>query len=115
MIYLVGISCFVLLSAWIDYEHLKDNDYIESHTSRSLIRILFIVCFSRLDVYPLIGMSLFFASTFDNTLNIMRKKELFTLGNTAYWDRFWIRIKPVYILLTLLSIPVSIFILLKQY
>ena len=112
MIYLIGIIIFVFTQSWIDWEHLKDNDYIENHTSRLLSRALFVIVFSRLELYPLIGMSIFFAATFDNTLNLMRGKELFHLGKTASWDKFMRKIKPIYIALIISGIPISIFILL---
>lgn len=104
------IAAFVVISAYIDYEHLRDKDYIESHVSRWLLRLLFITATSN-DLFDFVGMSLFFMATFDQVLNAMRGKDLFYLGNTAYWDRFWLDKKFAYICFKIVVLFMSVFIL----
>ena len=104
------IAAFVVISAYIDYEHLRDRDYIESHVSRWLLRLLFIVSASR-SYFDFVGMSLFFMATFDQVLNVMRGKDLFYLGNTAYWDRFFNRFPYAYIIFKVVTFFSSLFIL----
>jgi hypothetical protein len=93
---MIYILTFIILSARIDFEHLRDNDYIESHVSRWLLRALFIVVASD-SIVEVFGMSLVFAALFDQVLNLMMGKPLFYLGSTAVWDRFWNDKKWLYI------------------
>jgi hypothetical protein len=108
---LIYISLFVFLSAYIDYEHLKDNDYIESHISRWCLRALFVIAVST-RIEDVIGMTLFFAATFDHVLNYLRGKELFYLGTVAIWDQFWSKIPFLFIAFKITSLFVGIFLLL---
>ena len=40
LIYFLTV-CFIFVCVFIDDEHLDDNDYIESHTSRFIQRLIF--------------------------------------------------------------------------
>jgi len=40
MIALIEIALFVIITSFIDKEHLDDNDYIESHRSRNILRTI---------------------------------------------------------------------------
>ena len=112
MIHLISIIIIVLLFAVFDWYHLNvRKKYIYSHASRWCLRALTVVVFSRFDLLAMLGMTLFFAATFDNTLNLMRGKELFYLGSIADWDKFWRKRKTIYITMILSLIPVSIYIL----
>ena len=80
---------FVFLSAYIDYEHLRDNDYIESHVSRWILRALFVLAVAQGDFIVMAGMTLLFTALFDAVLNKLTKMPLLYLGSTARWDRFF--------------------------
>ena len=82
------IALFVFIAAYIDWEHLEDNDYIEDHSSRMAMRILFIIAASS-NVVEVLGMAMFFAGSFDKVLNKMRTLPMYRLGKTASWDKFW--------------------------
>jgi hypothetical protein len=71
---LTYIILFVVVSAFIDWEHISSNQYIDSHISRGVLRFLFILAVSR-DITDFLGMSIFFMATFDGVLNWMRGKE----------------------------------------
>ena len=105
------IVIFILISAYIDWEHLKDNDYIESHFSRWILRALF-VCVASNSIAELIGMSLLFIALFDSILNAMRGKELFYLGTVALWDKFWSRIPYLFIVFKIVCLFVGVYLLL---
>ena len=92
---LISITLFIALSAVIDSEHLKDNDYIESHTSRWLLRALFVL-----------------AAIFDSLLNKLRGLDLFYLGTVALWDRFWSKIMPLFIVFKIVCLFVGTYLLL---
>jgi hypothetical protein len=101
---------FTLTSAFIDYEHLKDNDYIESHASRWFLRLLFVLAVSR-SIPDILGAGLLFTALFDSLLNVMRGKELFYLGKTAYYDRFWRRIPFLFVIFKIVCLFVGIYLL----
>tara|TARA_R100001244_G_C5063764_1_gene109546 strand:- start:1 stop:339 length:339 start_codon:yes stop_codon:yes gene_type:complete len=106
---LLAIIGFTTFSALIDYEHLKDNDYIESHLSRSCLRAIFIIAVGYNNPIAIVGMTLMFMALFDGALNTLRGKELFYLGNTALWDRFWSRIPYLYMVMKVVSLFVGIY------
>jgi len=81
---------FIVLSAYIDHEHLKDNDYIEDHKSRWWLRATFTVAIGMLNWKDTLGCGLVFMSLFDTTLHFLRFKNFrLEFGNTATWDKFW--------------------------
>jgi len=110
---LLAITLFTLACAYIDWEHLKDHDYIESHASRVVQRFLF--CFvlgmPEWNWWVMAGAVLFFAATFDTALNLMRGKGMLYFGKTAIWDKFWSKYKMVYAVLMLVVLWISITIL----
>jgi len=108
MIILTFILLFILVSAFIDYEHISSNQYIENHYSRWFLRCIFILAVSR-DLSDLIGMSLLFSALFDGVLNAMRGRELLYLGKVALWDRFWGKIPFLYIIFKVVSLFVGIY------
>ena len=105
------ILLFTFLSAWIDAEHLEDNDYIESHVSRWLLRALFVIAVGN-TYQEYIGMTLVFTALFDVILNYLTGRKLLYLGKTAYWDIFWRKIPFLYIIFKVVSLFVGIFLLL---
>jgi len=94
---------FLLISAWIDFEHLADNDFIESHVSRWLLRGVFMLAAST-TIFDLFAMILLWMGLFDSVLNVARGKGVNYLGNTAKWDIFFNNRKYLYITIKLLSI-----------
>lgn len=86
---------FLLLSAKIDAEHIKDNDFIEDHTSRGLLRILVIIILWA-NFLNLAIMILLWIGLFSPTLNVMLNKDIYYLGTTAKWDKFWNRYPKLY-------------------
>jgi len=113
---LIILMAFTIVSAWIDYEHLKDNDYIESHTSRFLLRGLFFIALWIYgpNYWMIGGSALFFAATFDSVLNVMRGKPLFYLGQTAKWDKFWREHERAYIAMKVMCLVLSVMIYLQK-
>ena len=60
------LFAFIYVSAYIDYEHLKDNDFIEDHTTRFLQRFIFVLALALAQtsiIMSFIGFSLIFAAT----------------------------------------------------
>ena len=107
---LLSILLFILISAWIDWQHLSIEHYIYSHTSRWLLRALFVLSVAN-DVKEVIGMTLLFIALFDTLLNYFLSKEVFYLGKVALWDRFWMRIPFLYISFKVVSLFVGVYLL----
>jgi hypothetical protein len=85
---LIILFAFIILSAKIDADHVRNMQYIESHLTRFLLRFSFIVALST-NLMSFAAYSLLFAATFDQAYNIARGNELMYLGSVAKWDRFW--------------------------
>jgi len=92
---LVALS-FIYVSAYIDYEHLRDNDYIESHLSRTTLRGIFIFLIACYNYKLAIGALMLFGALFDQVLNGLRGLPVFHLGSTAKWDIFWSKYLTMY-------------------
>ena len=88
---LVFSSSFIFWSSIIDAEHLRDNEYIESHNSRWLLRITFFGTIAMFDWKYGIASALLFASSFDQVLNLLMDDSFWHLGTTANWDKFFNR------------------------
>jgi len=104
---------FVFISAKMDANLLNRGSFIYEHWTRLCIRLIVIYLLST-NWINFLAYSLFFAGTFDNTLNVLRSKELFHLGNTARWDKFWNRRVNLYKVFTIISITTSIYLLIKN-
>ena len=105
---MIYFAAFLLLSAWIDFEHLADNDFIESHVSRWLLRGVFMLGVSN-SLIELTAMVLLWMGCFDSILNTFRGKEINHLGNTAKWDIFFNKRKNLYISIKVLAIVAGIY------
>jgi len=103
---------FIYASAYIDYEHLRDNDYIESHRSRLALRTLFILSVAQGDFFIMGGMALLFMALFDAVLNKLTKMDLLYLGSTALWDIFFKKHKLLYIVVKVVSLFGGVYLLL---
>lgn len=79
---------FIIISAIIDAHHVKRQQYIESHLTRFLLRLTFVLALST-NLINFAAHSLLFAATFDQAYNIARGNGLMYLGTAAKWDRFW--------------------------
>lgn len=113
MICLIAITLTVLAFATFDWWWLNvRKKYIYSHVSRWCLRALSVILIGWGNPANIIAMGIFFASTFDNTLNLMRGIEMFYLGDTAWWDKFWSEHKFFYICFITLGLFISIYILL---
>ena len=104
---MIYFSAFLLLSAWVDFEHLADNDFIESHVSRWLLRGVFMLGVSS-SFLELVAMVLLWMACFDSVLNMFRGKGFNYLGNTAKWDIFFNKRKNLYITIKILAVVVGI-------
>ena len=80
---------FTASSAYIDAEHLKDNDWIESHTSRVVQRFVFVLTIALFNIKGAVASGIIIAVLFDQLLNEMRGLPTLHLGSTAKWDIFW--------------------------
>ena len=96
LIFTVSVA-FTVMCADIDYEHLIDGDYIESHASRALHRALFPLAISIYDYKAGIASGLIIGALFDQFLNGLLGKDFFFLGDTAKWDIFFKKRKYLYI------------------
>jgi hypothetical protein len=105
---ILATSGFIFLSALIDAEHLKDKDYIESHISRGFLRLIFIIIIGLDNWIHGVAAALLFAATFDQVLNLLMKRDLFYLGNTAYWDKFFNKRKPLYMAVKFITLALGI-------
>lgn len=90
---------FIILSAKIDAEHLKDNDYIESHDSRWLLRSSYVLTIALYSPWGALASVLLFTALFDQVFNWMMGKSFWYLGTVAKWDIFFTRNKWLYIIL----------------
>lgn len=90
---------FTIVSAIVDTEHLKDKDYIESHTSRWVLRLLFFIAMGAWNPIYILASALIFTATFDQILNKFMDNSIWYLGDTALWDKFWKKRKVLYIIM----------------
>ena len=77
---------FILLTAFIDAEHIKKQEYIDSHASRFFQRGFFILAMGLIDPFYLLASLFLFIALFDQVLNSMMGKDFWYLGTTAKWD-----------------------------
>jgi hypothetical protein len=104
----IGLTlAFVFTSAFIDYEVLKWS-YIYDHKSRFIQRILFFACMSLFSINGALGGALLFTALFDGILNKLRGLDLFYLGNTATWDKFFNTKPLLYICVKVVSLFVGV-------
>ena len=107
--YSLAISLVIIFaSAYYDYRYLQNN-YIYSHLSRTIIRGL---CFGLLALYSItgaIGGILLFMALFDGILNRLRGLDLFYLGNTAEWDKFFNSKPIIYICVKIITLFIGIY------
>ena len=99
---------FVVLSAWIDAEHINDSDYIEDHKSRWMLRFVFVLACGGLVVSDTIGCGIVFIALFDNLLNKFRNLPLFYFGSVAIWDKFWSNKTWLYKMLVFVSLILGV-------
>lgn len=98
----------VYLSALIDKEHLVDGDYIESHKSRFLFRLLIITGFSG-SLIEMLGYTFFVMAIFDQTLNTIMGSSLWYLGTEAEWDKYFSKHRTQYIIVKVVGLVIGIF------
>jgi len=94
---------FAAVCAEVDAEHLRDNDYIESHTSRAAQRAYFFLAMGISDWVWVFGSALLFYAVFDQVLNYLMGKKLFYLGETAKTDIFFNKHKWLYLPVKILA------------
>ena len=110
LVLIVTIS-FICTSAYIDAEHLRDSDWIESHASRVVQRFIFIVALGIYNYQMALASGILIAALFDQALNIMRGLPLLHLGKTAKWDKFWGNRIAAYVVAKLLMVAAALIIL----
>lgn len=98
----------IFVSAYYDYRHLQNN-YIYSHVSRTIIRGLAFGLLALYSITGAIGGVLLFAALFDGILNRLRGLDLFYLGSTAEWDKFFNDKLPLYIGVKILCLGLGIY------
>lgn len=103
------IVAFTLVSIWLDYETLK-RTYIYEHRTRWILRFIFVVAVARTPEQA-IGMGLFFTALFEGGLNLVLGLPFLHLGNTALWDRFFIRMPRLYVIVKMVSLIVGVYLL----
>ena len=108
-------AAFLFASAKMDANLLNRGSFIYEHYTRVMLRLIsiYLLCDNNWELF--LGFSLIFAGSFDNILNLMRRREFFHLGTTAKWDKFWRKKPNLYKLFVLLSIPSGIYLLIKNY
>lgn len=111
------ILLFALIAvtmAWIDSEHLKKNEYILNHLSRSVLRALICLTIGFYSVNDAILFALTFWLLFDQFLNFFRGLSIFYLGTVSKIDIFFSKNIALYILLKALILFVVIFVTIKN-
>jgi hypothetical protein len=94
MIALITFFIFIYFAAKIDAEHYNKQEYVEDHSSRWFQRASVALILLTLDINLAIGFIFLFWTTFDATLNKLRGLDLWYIGTTANWDKFW-QTKPL--------------------
>jgi len=107
MILLFALIAVVM--AWIDSEHLKKNEYILNHLSRSVLRALICLTIGFYSVNDAVLFALVFWLLFDQFLNFFRGLSIFYLGTVSKIDIFFNKNIALYILLKALILFVVIF------
>lgn len=102
----------IFVSAYYDYKYLQNN-YIYSHVSRTIIRGIGFGLLALYSIWGAIGGVLLFAALFDGLLNKLRGLDLFYLGNTAEWDKFFNKRPVLYICVKVVCLFVGIYLCLK--
>lgn len=105
---------FIIISAYIDAEHINDKDYIENHNSRFQLRTVITLgfCFDEslyylFDWKLLLVFILLFILLLDGILNKFRKRKWFYLGTVSKWDLFWKKRLILYkVVRTIVIIPI---------
>ena len=108
MVNVILSIAFIIVSAIIDFEVLEYS-YIYDHKSRAFQRALFFITLALFSYTGAIGGVLLFAALFDGILNKMRGLDLFYLGNTAAWDKFFNNKLPLYIGVKVLCLGLGIY------
>lgn len=104
---------FTILSAYVDYEHLIDNDFIEDHKARWFLRFTFALALGIVNPWFILAAGFLFWSLFDQTLNALRKKPFWYLGTTAKMDKFFQDKKFLYIASKFTCLIVSLYLFLS--
>lgn len=99
---------FIIATAWVDRDTLEWS-YIYSHLSRSFQRAVFFTALSLYSWTGAIGGVLLFMALFDGILNLMRGKDLFYLGTTAYWDKFFNDRLYLYIIVKVVTLAAGLY------
>jgi len=99
---------WTLSQAWIDQEHISDEDYIEDHKSRSISRAMVGVLVGIWSWKAGLIVAFVFWSFFDVSLNKMRSLDFWYFGTVADSDNYWKTKKTSYKITKIVSLIVSI-------
>lgn len=111
---IILFALITVVMAWIDSEHLKKNEYILNHLSRSVLRALICLAIGFYSINDAILFSLTFWLLFDQFLNFFRGLSIFYLGTVSKIDIFFSKNIALYILLKALILFVVIFVTIKN-
>lgn len=100
---------FIILWLWIDIDHYLDQDWIENHTSRWILRFLCWIVFS-VDSFSLVVNGLLWILLFSPGWGAVVHNDLFYLGTTARYDRVLGKYPILYKLFLALSLFTLIYI-----
>ena len=103
---------FIICMSYIDAEHINDEDYIESHISRVIMRTIFCTVLGIIHWQYFFAGLLLIAATFDQSLNYFLKKPIWHLGNTAEWDKLFSKHKWLYFVTKVIALLSSLFLFL---
>lgn len=98
---------FILLSALVDAEHIENKQYFTDHISRFALRFIVTIMASDTIIDFLIY-GLLFWLLFDIILNLLMKRSIFYVGNTAWIDKQFNKIPIVYFLLKIIVLTISV-------
>lgn len=109
MVKLLFYALIAIAMAWIDAEHLKRNEYILNHLSRSVLRFLIFITIGTYSVNDSILFALVFWVLFDQVLNFMRGLNIFYLGGISKVDLFFKRNMYLYVFLKIACMGLIIY------
>jgi len=113
LIFLVTLA-FIITTALIDAQHIKQQQYIYNHTSRAIQRALFVCAIACFSVKLALASLFLYIALFDAAINMWLNKYFLNLGNTAKWDIFWNKHKRLYLILKISTLLISILLYIKN-
>lgn len=98
---------FTTFSAYIDYEHISNKQYFKDHSSRWILRTLFVSTIAIFEPCLAVISALLFWVFFDQILNLLLDKDFFYTGRTSKIDMFFSEYKRTYVILKLFTLFIT--------